>query len=63
MNKKLILQILRISIIATIVVAVGFAVYFWKQEMPMKAVMCGTGGALIVFNFFIAIFFINKNIK
>lgn len=63
MNKKLILLILRIAIAVTVVVAGGFAIYFWRQELPMKSVLCGMGGAMIIFNFLIAIFFINKNIK
>lgn len=63
MNKKRILLILRILIIITVVIAGGFAWHFWIQEMPMKAVMCGMGGAMIVFNFLIAIFLVNRNIK
>ncbi|MEG1380251.1 MAG: hypothetical protein RR303_11755 [Bacteroidales bacterium] len=63
MNKKRILLILRILIIITVVVTIGFVWYFWNQVMPMKAVLCGMGGAMIVFNFFVAIFLINRNVK
>ncbi|MEG1617883.1 MAG: hypothetical protein RR202_13705 [Bacteroidales bacterium] len=63
MNKKRILLVLRILIIITAVISGGFAWYFWNQEMPMKAVLCGMGGAMIVFNFIIAMFLINRNIK
>ncbi|MGL4292038.1 MAG: hypothetical protein ACRCSQ_00425 [Bacteroidales bacterium] len=63
MNKKRIILILRILILLTVVVSGGFAWYFWNLEYPMKAVLCGMGGAMIVFNFFIAIFLINRNIK
>lgn len=63
MSKKRLLTVLRILIAATIVVAGAIAAYYWQQTMPMKAVLVGTGGAMIVFNFLIAIFFINKNMK
>ncbi len=63
MNKKNVLLVLRILIAVTAVIAGGFAIYFWKQVMPMKSVLCGMGGAMIIFNFLIAIFFIKRNIK
>ena len=63
MNKKRVLLTLRVLIIITVVISGAFAWYFWNQQMPMKGVLCGMGGAMIVFNFFIAIFLINRNIK
>lgn len=63
MNKKRILLVLRILIAVTVAVSGGFAVYYWNQELPMKAVLCGTGGAMIVFNFIVAMFLVNRNFK
>ena len=63
MNKKRILLVLRILIAVTVVVAGSFATHFWLQQMPMKSVLCGMGGAMIVFNFIAAIFLVNRNMK
>lgn len=63
MNRKSILQALRVLIVVTAVIAGGFAGYFWNQEMPMKAILCGASGAMIIFNFIIAILLIGRNLK
>ena len=63
MSKKRILSILRILIVLTVVVSGGLAAHYWQQSFPMKSVLVGTGGAMIVFNFLIAIFFVKRNMK
>jgi hypothetical protein len=63
MNKKRILLVLRVLTIIVIVVAAGFAFYFWNRQMPMKAVLCAMGGAMIVFNFIVTMFLVNRNMR
>lgn len=63
MNKKRILLVLRIMTLITVVTGGGFAWYFWADQMPMKATLCGMSAAIIVFNLIIAMVLVNKNIK
>ena len=63
MNKKRILLIFKILSVVTIVICGALSTYVWLNVMPMKSVLFGIGGAMIVFNILIAMIFMNKNMK
>lgn len=62
MNKKTLTLVL---IGLTVITAIGFAIAYFvlREEKPWMALFVASCGGVIVFNFLISLFLVNKNLK
>ncbi|MCC8154778.1 MAG: hypothetical protein LIP01_11615 [Tannerellaceae bacterium] len=62
MNKKTLIRIV-IGLIIITVIGTGIAYFMYKPEKPWMAFFIACCGGVLVFNFIISLFLINKNLK
>ena len=62
MNKKTVIRVLQ-GLIAVVIVATVIAYFVLKPDRPWMALFVACCGGVLVFNFLISLFLINKNLK
>ena len=62
MNKKTLTRVL-LGLIAITTVATGIAYFVIKPDRPWMAFYVACCGGVLVFNFLISLFLVNKNLK
>lgn len=62
MNKKTLTRVL-LGLIAITTVATVIAYFVIKPDRPWMAFYVACGGGVLVFNFLISLFLVNKNLK
>jgi hypothetical protein len=62
MNKKTITRVL-LGLIAITIIATGIAYFVIKPDRPWMAFYVACCGGVLVFNFLISLFLVNKNLK
>ena len=63
MNKKTLITRVLIGLIAITVIASVIAYFILKPEKPWMAFYVACCGGVLVFNFLISLFLVNKNLK